>query len=281
LNPATLAVAIIVSGAMPTSTMISEAHIFRQPVAVISCGVMTREDKYEVALAGTLGALLTAATPKFPRDVNICLWLVYLAFVYALVVVKVRRKWQSRMTLLSVLVVGWLLATAASLAVWYGFPPDSGVSDDIPIRYMAQSLSKTTLEHNGVDAVITVGEIVNHSDKNVSLDFQLVVRVQGEDGKVYGCGSDGVWKSSVPSEFPTSIINIPRETTVNGTLTFRLIKVSDLKQMSPRDVPFNSWADVNYDKMKLRVEDKVSGVSVLCDLMLYPPSNKIWPAEAK
>ncbi len=58
------------------------------------------------------------------REVSICLWLLYLAFLYGLAVVRLRRKRWRYMTFVNVLVLGWILATIASIAAWYAFPAE-------------------------------------------------------------------------------------------------------------------------------------------------------------
>ena len=94
---------------------------------VIACDIMSMsiEDKFEVGAAGTLGILVAWFAPKFPGEVGVVAWLLYLAFIYALGVFKLRRKRGNKMSLLTVLLIGWGFITLMSVIVWYGFKPNA------------------------------------------------------------------------------------------------------------------------------------------------------------
>lgn len=244
-------------------------------VSVIACDGMTKEDRVEVVTVGTLGVLLAVAAPKFSREVNICLWLAYLAFVYGLAVVKLRRKRWSRMTLTLVLVIGWVLATAASLVAWYGFPPAATAStSELELRFMARAKSMSVIKEGtpqAQDIVHISAELVNRSDKNMSLSFILMIKFPTKNGSFYVMSSEGEWKEKLTAPEFLDIVNLPHQSTVNGDLIFRLISIKHLKE-SHKEIDFgvDKWADVKGELMVLRIEDKVSGASVLTDSMHYP-----------
>jgi hypothetical protein len=255
---------------------------------VIACDNMTKEDRVEVAAAGALGVLLAVAAPKFSREVNIGLWLAYLAFVYGLAVVKLRRKRWSRMTLAWVLVIGWGLASAASLVAWYGFPPDEKASSHrLDLYYMAGGRGNVfTANPNRPDEAealvhISNAEFVNRSDKNMSLSFLLMVKFPIKDGSYYVTSASGEWKENLTDKGTTSILNVPRESTAKGHLIFRMTPIWMLKQMhSDKDFGVDTWEEVKEQQMALRIENKVSGEFVLSESMHYPNRSE-WPDEWK
>jgi len=248
---------------------------------------MTKEERVEVVTVGTLGVLLAVASPKFSREVNICLWLAYLAFVYGLAVVKLRRKRWSRMTLAWVLVIGWGLASAASLVAWYGFPPDEKVgSHGLDLRYVAGSKGNVFTANPNTpqaQALVHIGdaEFVNRSEKNMSLSFILLVKFPIKDGSYYVTSANGEWKENLTDQTTTSILNVPRESTVKGHLIFRMISMRLLKKLQvDKDFGVDTWEEVKEQHMALRIEDKVSGEAVLAESMHYP-NRPEWPDEWK
>ncbi len=75
-----------------------------------------------------LGILVAWFAPKFPEEVGVVVWLLYLAFIYAFSVFKFRRKWGNRMSLFTVLLIGWAFITFMSVVVWYGFKPNADLT---------------------------------------------------------------------------------------------------------------------------------------------------------
>lgn len=153
----------------------------------------------------------------------------------------------------------------------------------LPLKYMAWGTSRPTINEGtpqAQDIVHIDAEFVNRSDKNMSLSFILLLKFPTKNGSLHTTGGEGEWKEKLNDEL-TSILNLPRESTVKGHLVFRLVSIKQLKELY-KDIEFgvDKWADVKGVVLALRIEDKVSGVFVLSDAQMYP-SKEGWSEEWK
>jgi hypothetical protein len=116
-------------------------------------------------------------------------------------------------------------------------------------------------------AVVMQPEITNHSDTNMSLIFTLLIRTRLKSGERSACAAQGEWKNSLLDKQSFNVLNLARESTADGALIFRLPPPEDF------EFAIDSWDDVSYDKMVLKIEDKVSGATVMGGPMHYPPAR--------
>lgn len=259
---------------------------------VLIYGHMSNEDRVEIVAAGTLGVLLTVATPQLPRDAKIACWLVYIVFLYGLLIYKRRRLWKRKMSLSVIVAFGMLLGAISGVIAYYVFPPEAIADPGPPPHHIAQSpseekpgfpdfhyifrgITKTTaLEGTPEECGLVVidAELVNRSQKNMSLCFMILGEVNLEGGGKQPLAFSGEWKNNIFDKTPVEVVNLPRESTLHGTIVFRMHRFKLAKQLYPGLIG-ERWEDNQLSNISLRFEDKISGQFVLSNEYVYPPAK--------
>ena len=111
---------------------------------------------------------------------------------------------------------------------------------------------------------------VNHSDRNMSLRFTLLARNYKRNGEMTGASAKGQWREGdlVPGVSEgVDTLNIPRDSTVEGTLIFQLHDLSLFEKF----YKIEKWEDIGFDKMTIRAEDLITGRVVFLGMSHYPP----------
>jgi hypothetical protein len=253
---------------------------------------MSNEDRVEIVAAGALGVLLTVATPQLPRDAKIVSWLLYIVFLYGLLIYKRRRLGKRKMSLAAIVAFGMFLGAVSGAIAYYVFPPEANASADLgptevarsssegkqgfpDFHYIFRGITKTTAfegkpEECGL--IVIDAELVNRSQKNMSLSFMILGEVNLEGGGKQPLAFSGEWKNNFLDKMTVEVVNLPRESTLHGTIVFRMPSFKLSKQLYP-ELAGERWEDNWLSNISLRFEDKISGQFVLSNEFVYPPAK--------
>ncbi len=237
------------------------------------------------AMSGIFAVLLVVAPPILPLWLRVTCWVVLAEiFVYWVCShshrfrrIRAGAKARTVVTLLWIILAGAAVGAVAAPVVWLLLPADEeGPGDDaLELRYRAMGLTKTTLSNSLMegDAFVVVHcEFTKRSEKNMSLWFIMMAQIPLEGGGHTAAAANGEWKNDVADPKAVSVLNIGRESTVSGILFFRFQGPKFLREVG-EPVDFEKWEDIPTSKFRLRVEDKVSGVFVLCGPYGYPSAT--------
>jgi hypothetical protein len=173
------------------------------------------------------------------------------------------------------LFLGGAAAVFSYYIIWlpqFGESGASATTGKLDLRYLGRPIKVPIADDAFGDThavIIQDARFVNQSTRNMSLQFILMVGLHKKNGEFTGCAVDGTWQegnfNKSSARFET--LNLDRETTAHGTLFFKLTNPMHVKDV---DV---DWEKVGWDRMRLRIEDWVSGEFVMCDVIHYPPKN--------
>jgi hypothetical protein len=149
--------------------------------------------------------------------------------------------------------------------------PKKSESDSLDLRYTGSAAQLWPYAKEPFYThvyIVQDATIVNHSERNMSLRFMLLTRLKKKNGERSGAINGGEWKFGGMLEDATSVdtLNIPKDSTVRGTLIFKL---SGLKV--PGYYEIEDWEKVGSDKFAIRVEDLVTRRIVFFGVYRYPP----------